>query len=272
MTTLLISRGTMSGGQIIEECLSHTSGFCCVNREDLFRLVNQYGELANKVTASIDQAIHNYEKFSELRRPYKILMRRALLEYAQQDNLAYFGYTGHLLVDGIAHFIRVRLLAPTEFRIRTTIERMHCTEAEARDYIKRVDEDRSKWARFMYGKNIADPRLYDLSLNLDRMSYSAACSLLEKVVQEREFQPTEESLAAMQNMYIANQVEAALVTNPKTCAYEIGATIKDGQIRLEGPYLDQTEQSLVLNIASSIPGVKHVDYEPGYAPNLEFLP
>jgi cytidylate kinase len=262
----------MSGGQIIEECLSHTSGFCCVNREDLFRLVNQYGELANKVTASIDQAVNNYEKFSELRRPYKILMRRALLEYAQQDNLAYFGYTGHLLVDGISHIIRVRLIAPAEFRIKTTMERMRCTEAEARDYIKRVDEDRSKWARFMYGKNIADPRLYDLCLNMDRMSFSAACSLLEKVVQEREFQPTKESLTAMKNMHIANQVEAELVINPKTSSYEIGATIKDGRMRLEGPYLDEAERSLVLNIASSIPGVESVDYEPGYAPNLEFLP
>jgi cytidylate kinase len=272
MPTLLISRGTMSGGRIIEECLSHTSGFCCVSREDLFRLVNQYGELANRVTASIDEAVHNYEKFSELRRPYKILMRRALLEYAQQDNLAYFGYTGHLLVDGISHFIRVRLIAPSEFRIKTTMEKMLCTEAEARDYIKRVDEDRAKWARFMYGKNIADPRLYDLCLNMERVSFSAACSLLEKVVQEREFQPTKESLAAMQNMYISNQVEAALVTHPKTCNYEISAKSEDGKMQLEGPYLDEAERSLVLTIASSIPGVESVNYEPGYAPNLEFLP
>ena len=178
MPTLLVSRGSMSGSQIIAQCLSHSSGFRCVTREDLVPLVNRYGELATRVTASISEATRNYEKFSELRRPFKILMRLALLEYARQENLAYFGYSGHLLVDGIAHFIRVRLIAPLELRIKTTMERMGCTEDEAGDYIKRSDEERAHWARFMYGKNISDPRLYDLCINLDRMSFSTACSTM----------------------------------------------------------------------------------------------
>jgi cytidylate kinase len=272
MPTLLISRGSMSGGQIIAQCLSHTSGFHCVTREDLVPLVNQHGELATKVTASIGEATQNYEKFSELRRPFKILMRLALLEYAQRDNIAYFGYSGHFLVEGISHFIRVRLMAPVELRVKTTIERLHCTEAEARDYVKRYDEERAHWARFMYAKNISNPRFYDLCINMERMSFSTVCSLLNSAVKEKEFQPTEESLATMKNMYIGAQVEAALVTNPKTCSYEVSADIKNGSARLEGPYLDEAERSLVLNIAASVPGVKNVDYEPGYTPNLEFLP
>jgi cytidylate kinase len=262
----------MSGGQIIAQCLSHASGFRCVTREDLVPLVNRYGELATKVTASIEGAAQNYEKFSELRRPFKILMRLALLEYARRDNLAYFGYSGHLLVESIAHFIRVRLIAPTELRVRTTVERLHCTEDEARDYIRRSDMERTRWARFMYGKNIADPRLYDLCLNLERISFSAACSLLVNAVQEKEFQPTEESRVAMENMYMAAQVEAALVTDPMTHSYEISASVNSGTAKLEGPYLDEAERSLVLNIAASVPGVQHVEYEPGYAPDLEFLP
>jgi cytidylate kinase len=271
MPTLLISRGSMSGGQIIAQCLSHSSGFRCVTREDLVPLVNRYGELATRVTASIEEAIQNYERFSELRRPFKILMRLALLEYARKDNLAYFGYSGHLLVEGISHFIRVRLIAPIDLRIKTTVERLHCTEDEARDLIRRSDMERTRWARFMYGKNISDPRLYDICINLERISFSAACSLLAKALQEKEFQPTEESLAAMERMYIATQIEAALVTNPMTHSYEISATVSDGKASLEGPYLDEAERSLVLNIAASVPGVNGVDYEPGYAPNLEFL-
>lgn len=272
MPTLLISRGSMSGGQIIAQCLSNTLGFRCVTREDLLPLVNRHGELATKVTASIEEATRNYAKFSELRRPYKILVRLALLEYARQDNLAYFGYSGHFLVEGISHFIRVRLMAPLELRVKTTVDRLHCTEAEARDYIDRSDVERAHWARFMYGKNISDPLLYDLCINMERISSSGVCSLLINAVKEKEFQPTEESLAAMQNTYIAAQVEAALITNPKTCAFEVGATIENGRARLQGPYLDDAERSRVLDIAASVPGVDHVDYEPGYAPNLEFLP
>jgi cytidylate kinase len=272
MPTLLVSRGSMSGGQIIAQCLSHSSGLRCVTREDLVPLVNRYGELAARVTASIGEATRNYEKFSELRRPFKILMRLALLEYARQDNLAYFGYSGHLLVEGIAHFIRIRLIAPMELRVKTTMERMRCTEDEARNYIKQFDEERTLWARFIYGKNISDPRLYDLCINLDRMSFPTACSMLISALREKEFQPTEESLAAMENMYAAARVEGALVANPKTYPYEISATVNSGTALLKGPYLDDAERSLVLNIVTSVPGIKHLDYEPGYAPNLEFLP
>jgi cytidylate kinase len=262
----------MSGSQIIARCLSHASGFRCVTREDLVPLVNRYGELATRVTASIGEATRNYQKFSELRRPFKILMRLALLEYARKENLAYFGYSGHLLVEGIAHFVRVRLIAPLELRIKTTMERMGCTEDGARDYIKRSDEERSHWARFMYGKNISDPRLYDLCINLDRMSFSTACSIMADAVREKEFQPTEESLAVMENMYKAALVEAALVTDPATHAYEISAAADNDTVWLKGPYLDDAEKSSVLGIAASVPGIKHLDYEPGYVPNLEFLP
>jgi two-component system response regulator CpxR len=272
MPTVLISRGSMSGGQIIAQCLSHASGLRCVTREDLVPLVNRHGELATKITASIEKAIQNYEEFSKLRRPYKILMRLALLEYARRDNLAYFGYSGHLLVEGISHFIRVRLIAPTELRVRTTVERLHCTENEARDFIRRSDMERIRWARFMYGKNISDPRLYDLCINMDRISFSTACSLLVNAIQEKEFQPTVESLEAMQNMYLAAQIEAALVTDSRTYSHEIRATIDNGKAKLEGPYLDEAERSIVLDIAASMPGIEHVDYMPGYAPDLEFLP
>jgi len=243
-----------------------------VTREDLVPLVNRYGELATRVTEHISEATRNYEKFSELRRPFKILMRLALLEYARQENLAYFGYSGHLLVDGISHFVRVRLIAPLELRIKTTMERMDCTEDEARDYIKRSDEERTQWARFMYGKNISDPRLYDLCINLDRISFSTACSILVSAVGEKEFQPTDESLATMENMHTAAKVEAALVTDTRTHSYEISATADSGTLWLKGPYLDDAEKTIVLNIASSVPGAKHLNYEPGYAPNLEFFP
>jgi cytidylate kinase len=272
MPILLISRGSMSGGQIIAQGLSHLSGYRCVTREDLIPIVNQYGELASRVTASISAATQNYQKFSELRRPYKILMQLALLEYARKDNMAYFGYSGHLLVEGISHFIRVRLIAPTGLRVITTMESLHLPEDEARDFIRRSDEQRTHWARFMYGKNITDPRLYDLCINLERVSFAGACSMLIGAAQEKEFQPTEESIRTMENMYMAARVEAALVTNPQTHSYEISVTVDNGTAKLEGPYLDDSGKAMVSEIAGSVPGIDRLEYEPGYAPNLEFLP
>ena len=270
-TVLLVSRGTMSGGQTIGECLAQHEGIRYLTREHLLTVVNSYGDLATRVTAQIEKATGAYEQFSELRRPYQILMKRALLEYARQGPLAYFGYSGHLLLDRVAHFIRIRLIAPMEVRIARTLERLGCSDAEARDYIQRVDKERTHWARLMYGLDIREPSHYDLCLNVERLSTEGACELLWHLMQQKDFQPNPESIAQVDNDYIATQVLAALVLDDKTSGLELGASVQDGVLRLEGPYLADADKSVVLSIAGSVPGVRKVEYEPGYAPAFRYF-
>jgi cytidylate kinase len=261
----------MSGGELVAQCLAHDGSFHCVTREDLIASVNRHGELANRVMAEIDNAAHHYERFSELRRPYKILMRHALLEYARQDNLAYLGYSGHLLVEDIAHFVKVRLIAPLDLRIRMTMSRLRCTEDEAQGYIRKADDDRVRWARFMYGRNVREPELYDLCVNMKRMSIPTVCSMLKRVMEEAELQSTPESLAEIEDAFLASSVLVALVAQPDTFPLEMGASAKEGHVLLEGPYLDEAVLGSVMTTARAVPGVATVDYEPGYAPAFKFL-
>ena len=69
----------MSGGQMIGDCLAKHEGIRCVTREHLLATVNTYGDLANRVIAQVAKAADAYEQFSELRRPYRILMKQALV-------------------------------------------------------------------------------------------------------------------------------------------------------------------------------------------------
>lgn len=272
MGILLISRGSMSGARMVADCLSQKGGLRCITREDLTASVNQYGDIAARITTEIEKAARDYQQFSELRRPYKILMKRALLEYALEGDLAYFGNSGHLLLDPVPHMARVRLVAPLRLRIRRTMERMGFSEEEAREYIREADEERIRWSRFMYGADIRVPELYDLCVNMDRLSAPGVCDLIMDLLEHKEFDATAESLTQLEDCHLAAQVLAALVTRPDTLTYEIGATCKKGQVRLEGPYLDPPELETVDAVARSVPGVKDVLYEPGYAPAFPVLP
>ena len=218
----------MSGAARIAGCLSQVGGVRCVTREDLLAAVNSYGGLATRIAAQIVRADREYEQFSDLRRPYQIFMRRALLQYARRGRLAYFGYSGHLLLPRIAHFVRVRLIAPMEMRIARTCEVLGQTEAEARDYIRRVDAERAQWARMMYGVDLRDPAEYDLCVNLERWSLPGACELLARTIAQQDFQPTPESVTQMENECLSTEVLAALAANPDTHPWEIGATASAG--------------------------------------------
>ena len=265
-TALLISRGTMSGATKIADCLSQFAGVRCVTREDLLTAVNTYGGIATRIAAQIVRADREYQQFSDLRRPYQIFMRRALLEYARRGRLAYFGYSGHLLLPRIAHFVRIRLIAPMEMRIARTCEVLGQTEGEARDYIRQVDVERAQWARMMYGVDLRDPAEYDLSVNLERWSLHGACELLAWTMAQQDFQPTPESVAQMENECLSTEVLAALASHPDTHLQEFGATASAGAVRLVGQFLSSDEMRIVRAVAGSVPGVQEVDYEPGYAP------
>jgi len=103
-------------------------------------------------------------------------------------------------------------------------------------------------------------------LNVERMSMEGACDMLRRVMHEVDFQPTPESIAQVENDYIATQALASLVLDPKTLQLELSAGMSDGRLHLVGPYLSEADMKTVLSIVRSVPGVGDVQYEPGYAP------
>jgi cytidylate kinase len=269
MALLLISRGSFSGGQLISQCLSETKGMRCLTREDLIAEVNTHGELANQIVTSMAKAAQDYSQFSALRRPYKILMQRALLEYVRQGDVAYFGYSGHLLLPGISHAVRVRIIAPLNLRVHLLMKREPLTEEQAHERIRQVDEERSRWTRFMYGKNLKEPELFDFCINLERISFPTACCTLVNLAQQSDFQATAESLAAVENRYLSACVLAALLDNHKTFDLEVGASAKEGNVTVEGPYLAEADRTALLSVVRTVSGVTEVQYKEGYAPAFD---
>lgn len=265
MSVVLISRGTMSGVELLVQRLAERTGARCVSREDLVTLVNRHGELARRIVERLSNAEKAYEDFCELRRPYLILMRAALLEYAQQDNLVYHGFSGHLLVPAVPHFRTIRIHAPVPLRVRMTMRRMQCIESEAVRYIEGDDDERTRWARFMYGKDIRDPSLYDVCINLGRTSIDMACAIVQGIMQDPECKATAESQAIVDRLLLSSRIEAALLTDLRTDVIEVGAAASNGHVVVTGPYLDDARRETILEIARHVPGVEDVEYRCGFA-------
>jgi cytidylate kinase len=270
MPVIFISRGTMSGVRLLVDCLHDRSGIRCISSEDLEKIVNQHGDLATRIVEKLVTATSAYAQFSELRWPYIVLMRQALLEEIRHDSMIYHGYSGHLLLPRLRHFVRVRIEAPLNMRVEMTMQRLNCDEEKAREYINEQDDRRVKWARFMFAQDIRNMMLYDLNLNMGHMTLEAACEIIKNLIEEPDFQATPESQAEVDRLYLATNIEEALVTDPRTASVEISAEVdKDDGIRLIGPYLDDPELETVIEIAKSVPGVDTVQYVPGYAPKFE---
>lgn len=269
MPVIFISRGTMSGVHLLVDCLHGQSGLSCISREDLEEKVNKHGEIAVRVLEKLAKATSAYDQFRELRWPYVVLMRKALLEEIRHDNIVYHGYSGHLLLPALRHFVRVRIEAPIEMRVTMSMQRLACNEEQAREYIVNADEQRVRWARFMYAHDIRDTMLYDLNLNLDRVTLKAACGILECLMAEEDFQSSPESRTEVERLYLVTQIEESLVTDPRTAALEISAEVQGDGIHLIGPYVEDSELTKIMEIVQTVSGEANVRYDPGYASKFD---
>lgn len=266
MTVLFISRGTVSGVHILLDCLCKQMQFKCLSREDLLKEVNQYGDWATQAVEQLSKATSAYEHFSRMRRPYIVLMRQALLEKIRgSDLVVYHGFSGFLLVPRLKHFVRARISAPLRLRLAMTMERLKCNEESAREYICNSDDHQVRWARFVYGLDIRNPALYDLNINLGHLSTNAICSILEHVLLEDDVKRSDESEAQVEELFVAANVEAALVIDPRTREHEIEAKLEGDCVHLTGPYLADADLAIVTEVAKTVDGVEKVAYKAGYA-------
>jgi cytidylate kinase len=269
MPVIFISRGTMSGVHLLVDWLHSKTGIRCISREDLVKDVNKHGEIAARVLEKLAVAASAYDQFSELRWPFMVLMRKALLEEIRNDYVVYHGYSGHLLLPHLRHLVRIRIEAPLEMRLTMTMQRLACDEEKAREHIIDADSQRVKWARFMYAQDIRDTMLYDLIINLGRVTLKAASGILECIMAEEDFQASSESLAEVERLSLATKIEESLVTDPRTATLEIRAEVQSDGIRLIGPYIEDDERETVMKIVQAVSGSMNIRYTPGYALKFE---
>ena len=269
MPVLFISRGTMSGVQELVKQFHERTGIRCISREDLLQVVAKHGDLALKVVTQLSEATSAYDHFSQLRRPYIILMRQALLQELQKDNMLYQGFSGQLLVPRIKHFVRVRINASLDLRIPPTMEKLGLDKENALKYIREMDDQRVRWARYTYGRDIRDPLIYDFQFNLGHISIKVLCGILQNLMSEPELQATEASQNQVRKLLESTNIEAALVCDKRTRKFEIKAHYEVNGVKLVGPYLEENDLTVVKELVHETVKVEEIEYTPGYTSTID---
>ena len=250
MAIIAISRGTFSGGEALARGVAERLEYPCLSREILLDAAREYGIPAEDLSAAVEHSPSLWERVTGGRRAYLALVQAALCERARNGRLVYHGYAGHFLLPGIAHVIRVRVIADANYRVQAASRRQGLGPKEARAYIDRVDRERRQWLRLLFDVDWEDPRLYDVVLNLSRMNLATACETVVRLTERAEFQPTAQSWQAMEDLALASRVSAALATDPRTEGVALDVEASDGMVKVTG-------MAPWAQIAEAIPAVVH---------------
>jgi cytidylate kinase len=257
MAIITISRGTFSGGGALAHRVAERLGYPCLSREVIVEAASRSHVPAEEITAAMEKRPAFWHRVLGQRTAHLLFVRAALAEHARADQLVYHGYLGHLLLPGVAHVLRVRVIADLEFRIQAALAD-HRTREAALAYIEKVDQERRDWSRFLFGVDWEDPLLYDVVLNLSRMSLETAGEAVIRLAASPEFQASPESAQALQDLVLQSRVAAALGMDERTRHADLTVTAAAGLVTVSGRARWPDGVEAVSQVAEQVEGVKAV--------------
>ncbi len=234
MAIITISRGTMSGGEALASALSQRLGWPSISREVITDAAREHGVSEQLVAEQLTKGPGLLRQYTAERRLYLLAVESALLQRALQGSYIYHGYAGHLLLKGIPGVLKVRLIAPLEYRIRNVIERKGLSRQEGLRHIQEVDKQRAQWTQFLYNLDWTHPSNYDLVCNLVSLSIECVAGMICRIITSREFEDSPEMRAALEQANLACRIKTVLAQHEATRGMDLDVAVKDKTATVTG--------------------------------------
>jgi cytidylate kinase len=74
--------------------------------------------------------------------------------------------------------LTVRMVAPKKQRIHRIMGRRQCSLTDAEEFVDETDNGRAAFVRRYFHRDVADPHLYDLVINMEHISHAVASDLI----------------------------------------------------------------------------------------------
>lgn len=259
MQIICVSRGSFGYGNELAERLAQKLGYDCIARENLTDSATDQGIPVGKIESAILKRHPITEALAIQVELMKAFISAQICGHALEKGVVYHGRTGHLILPGISHVLRIRAIANDEERINMTLQRMpNLTREKAKLYNDQVDEDRRRWVRTLYNADWEDPSLYDITVNSLNMTVENSASALVSVAQLPDFKETPSSRQAVQDTHLASSCRLAIGRDERT--RDVSVTIKAEHGNVAITYLPRQakEAAVIPEVLDRIDGIQSI--------------
>ena len=260
MAVIIITRGAHHKGEEVAEKAAQRLGSPCVSREVLIEASKQYNVPEVKLKKSMERAPNFFERLGFEKDKYITYIQSALLKRLREDNIVYHGLAGHFSVQNVSHVILTRIIVDIKDRVRYCMQSEQVSEARAYEMLQKLDQERKKWGQYLYGIDTTDPKLYDMILNINKLSTDDAADIICSAAALDKFKTTPESRQAMEDLALAAEVKAVLM-NEKP-AKEVTARDGNLSVKVQGGMFEDAElAAMVTETVKTVDGVKTVEVD-----------
>jgi two-component system response regulator CpxR len=254
----------------IKEILNKT-GYKYLTDSDIVSKAGRLSDLPeSKISKAFSAKTSVFNQFTREKERSIAYLKLAVAETLTEDNILVNGFASLLIPTGIAHVLRVCLIADMKYRV-SMASSSGISESEALKAIHRGDEDRIAWTKNILEKDDPwDVSIYDMALPTDKMTPEEIANLVEKTLERDILKASPDSAKAIQDFILASRVETVLAKEGHFIAAEADAGEVTLTINKNVLMLKRLEEELQA-IAVKVPGVKSVITKVGkkfYQPDI----
>jgi cytidylate kinase len=264
MSVIAVSRGSLKAATQLAEGLHSRIGGRVIDREDVLKAAERYsiGETGLEIRHILAEHPPGFwETYAEARRHYLACFKAALMDFVLEGPIIYHGNLAHVLLKDVPFVLRVRVNAPIEKRADSVMADRGVSREEAYRIIRAIDKQRQRWTQFLYDEDAtAAVQLFDLVLNLDRITLQDSVEMVAAAVEKEAFRRTEEALQVVRDFHLASLAQMLIMGNPETYALDlqIRADCSAGKIAVTGVLPAGNETLIEQEIRSSLSGLKQI--------------
>jgi cytidylate kinase len=207
--------------------------------------------------------------FSQRPTVYYDRLHSVIYELAKRGDAVFLGRGSHILLKAFGCALHVRVTASGETRVRTLMERGFNRDA-ALSAMKRTDDERSGFIQAAFGVDWERPELYDLVLNMDKLSINLAVDTVVHVARSSEIaEASADAVRSLEVLGLSNRVEAAMIeagimighghARPGTLTSVTASVVEPGMVRLSGQVDTAERRAEAERIVRSVVGVQAVE-------------
>lgn len=199
------------------------------------------------------------ERLSTDKQQVAVFTAEEVFALARRGNIVLRGWGATLLLRPVPHVVRIRITRPFAQRVDWLMRDLGMTDRDAAETeVRRSDDAHANRMRAQFGVTWGDPLLYDLVINMDRVSVEGAVRQILALAAAPEFQETDASRECLEGLALSARVRAALLANEETQETNVAIDAKAGKVLLTGLVLTEKEREEVARVASTVAGTGNV--------------
>jgi cytidylate kinase len=231
MAIVIISSADETTRREMAESLARKLDCPVMSREEVMDRATESGVPVGRLEIAVLKQSVPKERLARHKAQYLAVVTTAICDAAKQHpNLVYHGRAGNMLLPGVSHVLRVRVVANEERRLAGIERRLKLSREKALEYMTQLDQDINNWVHFAHGVEMNDPHQYDLMLNLDQISLESASATTCAMAQLPDIQPTPASRRIMEDLCLAARARQRLGADERTARADLSVSVRDGRV------------------------------------------